>query len=256
MEVISLQSGSNGNAFYVRAANHQFMFDAGISGSVAQARLAERGRDIRDVQTLFISHDHTDHSRCMGVYQRKFGHSIYVTRETLAASQRSTDLGQLSDINYFTAGETIDFGEVQVHTVPTPHDSADGVAFVVEHDDKRLGILTDLGHVFDGLRDVLLSLDAVIIESNYDPQMLDLGFYPERLKRRIRGSGGHISNDESAQALRESIFFKRLKWACLCHLSDENNRPDVAIETHRRILGSKFPIHVARRDQASEILEI
>lgn len=256
MEVISLQSGSNGNAFYVRAGSRHLMFDAGISGSTAQTRLEKHGRDIRSVEALFISHDHSDHTKSMGVFQRKFGHSIFITQQTLDAVRRHRNPGKLSDVQLFNAGETIEFGDVQVHTIPTPHDSVDGVVFVVEHEDKRVGILTDLGHVFPGLKDVLFSLDAVVIESNYDHKMLETGFYPERLKRRIRGPGGHISNDESAVLLRDASFFNRLKWACLCHLSEENNHPELAVETHRQIIGDRFPIHVASRDSVSQVFEV
>ena len=156
MEVISLQSGSNGNSFYVKAGEVHLLFDAGIPGSVAEKRLAEHGRDIRDVNELFISHDHSDHSRCMGIFHRKFGHSVFVTEETYQAARRSSNLGRIDDLQHFVAGQTVTLGDVQVHTIPTPHDSADGVVFVIEYEDKRVGILTDLGHVFAGLKDVLL----------------------------------------------------------------------------------------------------
>jgi phosphoribosyl 1,2-cyclic phosphodiesterase len=181
---------------------------------------------------------------------------IYLTAGTLDAARRWHKVGELNDVHCFTAGEVISFGDVHVHSIPTPHDGADAVVYIIEHDEKRIGILTDLGHVFDGLREVLLSLDAVVIESNYDPDMLENGFYPERLKKRIKGRGGHISNHEAAKLLRDSVFFKRLKWACLCHLSDENNCPDVAVETHRRLVGNQIPIHVASRHGVSDVFEI
>jgi phosphoribosyl 1,2-cyclic phosphodiesterase len=256
MEVIALQSGSNGNCFYVELGGTRLLFDAGISGRTAQQRLRQHGRDIRDVDALFISHDHNDHTRCMGVFQRMFGLPVYATRKTVAAAQQACPLGRLDDVRYFTAGRTVDVGDVQVHTVPTPHDGADGVAFVVEYQGTRLGILTDLGHVFDGLRDVLLSLDAAVIESNYDPQMLARGPYPERLKRRIRGPGGHLSNDEAADLVSRTACFKRLQWACLCHLSAENNSPDVALRTHRAQVGREFPLFVASRYQVSEVMRV
>jgi phosphoribosyl 1,2-cyclic phosphodiesterase len=144
---------------------------------------------------------------------------------------------------------------VRVQTIATPHDGADGVVFIVEHADQRIGILTDLGHVFPGLRDVLLSLDGVVIESNYDVNMLENGSYPERVKKRIRGKGGHLSNEEAADLLSGTLLFKRLKWACLCHLSEENNSPTKALATHRRRLGDSITLHVASRYGASEVME-
>ncbi len=232
------------------------MFDAGISGRTARQRLAAAGREIHGIDALFVSHDHNDHTRSLGAFHRMFRIPVYITRKTLAATRRAVSLGTLHDVRHFDAGCSMRIGDVQVHTIPTPHDGADGVAFVVEHSGQRLGILTDLGHVFAGLRDVLLSLDAVVIESNYDPQMLASGSYPESLKRRIRGPGGHLSNDEAADLVSRSTCFKRLQWACLCHLSAENNCPEVALRTHRRQVGNAFPLHIASRYAATEVLQV
>lgn len=261
MKVISLQSGSNGNAFFVECSDVRLLFDAGITGRQAQLRLAAHGRDICDCQALFLSHDHSDHARYVGVYHRKFGLPVYLTQKTLKAAQRYRSLGALSDVRFFQSGQSVRFptgcgSEVTVHTIPTPHDSAEGSAFVVEFGEKRVGILTDLGHAFAGLRDVLLSLDAVVIESNYDEAMLDNGPYPEMLKRRIRGRGGHLSNRECAQLLSDTRLFRRLKWACLCHLSEENNHPELAAETARNMVGKDIAIHVASRHDASGVFEV
>ncbi len=255
MKVISLQSGSNGNCIYVESRGVRLLFDAGISGRQAQLRFSEHGRDITHVDALLISHDHSDHARSLGIFQRKFGLPVYVTRNTLAAAEAYRDLGKLSDIRHFQAGSTIRFGGVSVETVPTPHDGADGVAFVVDDGSRRVGILTDLGHVFDGLAAVVESLDAVVLESNYDPDLLDDGPYPEFLKRRIRARGGHLSNRESAKLLA-SATNGRLKWACLAHLSEENNAPELALHTHNTIIGKRFPLYVASRYAASEVFEV
>lgn len=261
MKVISLQSGSNGNSFYVEADDVCLLFDAGITGKQARVRLAEHGRNICDCTALFISHDHSDHSRYMGVFNRKFNLPVYVTKKTLRAATLDRNIGSLTDVRFFLPGDVQTFESasgqtVSVHTVATPHDSAEGVAFVVEYQEKRVGILTDLGHVFPELRDLLFSLDAVVIESNYDAEMLEYGPYPEPLKRRIRGKGGHISNAECADLISRASMFKRLKWACLCHLSEENNEPELAVQTHRRIVDPAVEIHVASRNGVSDIMEI
>ena len=254
MKIISLQSGSNGNCYFVHAGDVRLLIDAGISAQLARARLAQFGYEPRGIDAILISHDHHDHSRSMGIFQRQFGAPLFLTRKTLSATPLGSRPRPRSDVRFFTAGETLRLGDVQIHTVPTPHDSADGVAFVIEHQERRLGILSDLGHVFDGLREVLLSLDAVVIESNYDRKMLAEGRYPEHLKRRIRGPGGHLSNDEAADLVASGALFNRLQWACLCHLSAENNCPERAMATHRRLVGRSFPLHIARRERASEEL--
>lgn len=254
MQVISLQSGSNGNCIYVEADGVRLLFDAGISGTQVKQRLALHGRDVAGVDALLISHDHADHARCMGIYHRKFGVPIYATTKTYRAASRY-NLGEIGNIQQFSAGECLRFGKVVVETIPTPHDGMDGVVFVVDDGKHRLGILTDLGHVFADLESLIRSLDAVLLESNYDPEMLANGDYPVWLKKRIEGPGGHISNVEAAELLCAAAS-NRMKWACLAHLSQDNNTPKLALGTHQRILGKRFPISVATRYEASGVMEI
>lgn len=253
MQTFSLQSGSNGNSIYVEADGVKLLFDAGISGLMAQRRMAVHGRDIREVDALIISHDHIDHIRGAGVFQRKFGLPIYVTKKTLAATW--CKLGQLGDVRYFESGDTLIFGGAKVYTVRTPHDAADGVAFVIECDRRRLGIFTDLGHPFGGLQDVLESVDAAYLECNYDPEMLETGSYPELLKSRIRGGAGHLSNDESATLLR-ACGRKLPKWVAVSHLSQENNRPELAVSAQHSAIGRDYPVYHASRYDVSEVWSV
>jgi phosphoribosyl 1,2-cyclic phosphodiesterase len=254
MKIISLQSGSNGNCIFVEAAGVGLLFDAGISGIRAQERLAAHGRDITSVDAVLISHDHRDHTSCMGIYQRKFGLPICVTRDTLETAGAKMRLGKITEIQHFAAGSLLRFGAVTVETISTPHDGVDGVAFVVDDGQRRLGILTDLGHAFQGLKSILRSLDAVVLESNYDPQMLADGPYPPMVKERINGPCGHLSNQEAAELL--AAAGGHLKWACLAHLSEENNSPRRALIAHREALGREFPLHIATRYEATDVLEI
>jgi phosphoribosyl 1,2-cyclic phosphodiesterase len=250
---ISLQSGSNGNCIYVEANGVRLLFDAGICGVRAETRLRAYKRDIRNVNALIISHDHADHINYAGVYQRKYGLPIYITPRTLYKAETEKKLGKLSDVNYFLAGGKLQFGDMAVQTIPTPHDGVDGVAFVVSSGCKRLGILTDLGHPFKELSAVVSSLDAVFIESNYDPLMLSMGPYPACLKKRIQGPKGHLSNIDAAELL---LAGARLKWACLSHLSENNNKPAIALKTHREIVGRRLTLYTASRYAPSGILTI
>lgn len=252
MIAIALQSGSSGNCIYVESGGTALLFDAGISGIEAARRLALFGRDISRVQAVVISHDHSDHIRFVGAYQRKFGLPVYVTPKTLSAARLKGK--PLSDVRFFEPGEEIILGETTVKTFPTRHDGADGAAFVVSSASKRLGILTDLGHASEDLGTVISTLDAVFLESNYDSELLRRGPYPPFLKKRISGAGGHLSNEEAANLLR--TYGKGLKWACLAHLSENNNRPGLALETHRRIAGSRLRVYLADRYQASGLLRL
>jgi phosphoribosyl 1,2-cyclic phosphodiesterase len=255
MRIISLQSGSNGNCIYVEAGGVRLLFDAGISGSTAQERLASHGRDIRRVDALIISHDHSDHIRSAGIFQRKFGIPLYVTPRTLAAARSRCSLGKLSDIHHFRSGGAIRLGGATVHTVPTPHDGEDGTLFVVDDGSRRLGIMTDLGHVFHDLGRLIASCDAVLLESNYDPVMLANGPYPRYLKERIKGPRGHISNREAAELLAGAAG-PRLRWAFIGHLSEQNNSPEVAVRTHQEVLGGALPVRVASRYAVSDVMDV
>lgn len=243
---ISLQSGSSGNCIYVEACGIKLLFDAGINGRQAEARLAAHGRDIREVDALIISHDHGDHIRYAGVYQRKFRMPLYVTQKTYDTAVKRHQLGKLKDVSFFRSDGVIRFNGVSVEAISTPHDASDGAAFVVSSESKRLGIMTDLGHIFEGLTEVVSSLDAVFLESNYDPDMLETGLYPAFLKKRIKGPEGHLSNLEAAGLLKATSG-KRLKWACLSHLSEHNNTAALALKTHREILKHDLDLHVADR---------
>jgi phosphoribosyl 1,2-cyclic phosphodiesterase len=254
MKVISLQSGSNGNCVYVEANGVKLLFDAGITGNLVQERLAVHGRAVEDVDAVLISHDHIDHCRSMGILNRMFGLPIYATAKTVEAAKRHAP-GEIGDLRYFASGETIKFGQVTVETIRTPHDAEDGVVFVLDDGKHRLGIMTDLGHVFDGLGDVVASLDAVLLESNYDPELLANCARPEWLKKRISGPEGHISNFEAAELLNAAAS-KRMQWACLGHLSEDNNTPKLALATHRKILGDRLRLLVATRYEASGVMEI
>lgn len=253
MVTFSLQSGSNGNSVYVEAGGTRLLFDAGISGRKAEQRMATHRRDIRRVDAVILSHDHRDHTACAGIYQRKYGLPIYTSPVTARAIKRH--LGPVSDVRHFRAGEVLEIGEVTIHTIRTPHDALEGVVFIVEHEGKRLGIFTDLGHPFVGLLGLLESVDGAYLETNYDPQMLNEGPYPPHLKARIRGLGGHVSNVEAADLLRRSGRH-RPQWIAMAHLSAENNRPELALATQKEAVGKGYPVYHASRYEVSPMLTL
>ncbi len=250
MELLSLQSGSDGNCLYVETADAKLLFDAGISGVRAEERLAAADRDIWSCDAVIVSHDHWDHVRSAGIFGRKYGLPIHMTERTEQAAGRH--LGVKEDVVHFRSGDVLTWERTRVETIHTTHDGADGVAFVVDDGTHRLGILTDLGHVFAGLADVIATLDAVFIESNYDGDLLDDSPYSAALKKRIRGKGGHLSNGQSARLVAHAQD-PVLQWICLAHLSEEANDPELALATAEQWLGLNMPIHVAPRHDASEV---
>ena len=257
MEVITLQSGSAGNCAFVRSGETRLLFDAGISGSKAESRLAEYGYDIRDCKALVLSHEHYDHISGVGVFHRKFGLPVYANLRTWNATRAKPSTGCIGSPNYFVSGKQFQIGSLRIETLRTPHDALDGVCFVIEdvESGRRFGLLTDLGHIFSGLQKVIGTLDAVLIESNYDDAMLRQGPYPQHLKDRISGKRGHISNEDAAELL-DACDASQLQWACLGHLSAKNNSPEVALATHRERHGDRFRIFCADRDGALQLPRI
>lgn len=249
MLTFSLQSGSNGNCIYVEAGDTRLLIDAGISGRQVKLRLAHHERTVKDITAVLISHDHSDHVRHAGVYERLFNLPTYMTRPTHERVRRT--VGTLRQVRHFTAGDRLEIGDVTVHTLSTPHDAIDGVNFIIEHERRRLGVFTDLGHPTLQLQAALNEVHAAYLESNYDPHMLDIGPYPALLKARIRGDGGHLSNQEAADLLRGCRH--RPKWVALAHLSAENNLPDLALETSRKTVGAAYPVSVASRQRVSDM---
>lgn len=254
MEVISLQSGSSGNCVFVRSGDTGLLFDAGISGTKAESRLAKYGYDIRDCHALVLSHEHSDHISGAGVFHRKFGLPVHASLRTWNATCARPSTGSIGSANHFVSGGSFQIGSLRIETLRTPHDAIDGVCFVIEdiQSGQRFGLLTDLGHVFSGLDEVIGTLDAVLIESNYDDQMLHDGPYPQHLKNRISGKGGHISNRDAAELL-DTCDTGRLQWVCLGHLSAHNNSTEVALATHRERHGDRFAIFCADRNGATQL---
>ncbi len=255
MIVIPLQSGSSGNCTYVEAEGTAVILDAGIPGACAQRRLRRFGREISDVAAVVLSHDHMDHARAAGVFHRRFRLPLCCTEATMARVRERTDVRRITDLRLFSLGQTLSIGNLTIETIPTPHDGADGVAFVVEAGGVRVGVLTDLGHVFGPLYATVAGLDAVMVESNYDVRMLLEGPYPPWLQERIRGPRGHLSNEESAHLL-QAADHSRLQWVCLAHLSEKNNVPSLALRVHREMLGDELIIHLASHSEACGPFEV
>lgn len=254
LRMVSLQSGSNGNCVFVESQGVRLLFDAGISSQQTASRLDSIDVDIGSIDAVIISHAHSDHIRFVGDLQRKFGLSIWMTGGACNEAKGRKSIKKADRPNLFEPGRRLEFGPVAVETIATPHDTDEGVCFVVDDGSVRLGVMTDLGHCFSGLGNVIAGLDGLLLESNYDPETLETGMYPELLKRRIKSKKGHLSNNESAMLLKE--YGIMLRWVCLGHLSEKNNRPEIAYEVHRKNIRKNIDIFLASRNGCSDIFEL
>jgi phosphoribosyl 1,2-cyclic phosphodiesterase len=230
-----LSSGSRGNSIYIESKETSILIDAGISAKRAEERLDQCDRRDAKIDAILISHDHSDHTCSAGIFHRRFSAPLHMTRKTFQAIRH--DIGEVEKPKTFAAGDQFAIGNLRIETISTPHDGVDGVCFVVDNGEKRLGVLTDLGHCFPALCEVMPTLDGLILESNYDSQMLENGPYPAFLKKRVRGPGGHLSNREAASLVGQSG--DRIRWVCLAHISEKNNTPQKALEAFRKIHSPK-----------------
>ncbi|MGQ0767222.1 MAG: MBL fold metallo-hydrolase [Gemmatimonadota bacterium] len=238
MIVTLLGTGSKGNAIVIEADGERVLIDAGYPARTLARRLAVADIAPSSISALVLTHEHFDHARGARVAAKRHGWTVYGTPGTIAAVPRLSEASPIP----ISPRETLLLDTMMVSTVRTPHDGDETVGVVVESigTGARCGLLYDLGHTTPALRRAMSDLDALVIESNHDPEMLRAGPYPLSLQRRIAGPEGHLSNAAAGTFCR-GVVHKGLRHIVLVHLSEENNAPEVARGTVARSLrGSKY----------------
>jgi len=218
--VASLNSGSNGNCYYVGNEHEAVLVDVGISCRETETRMARLGLSMRKVKAIFISHEHSDHIRGVTVLAKKYGIPVYINQLTLLHGGLRLD-GLVED---FIAEQSIQIGQLSITAFLKLHDAAHPHSFTIACGDVKVGVFTDLGAVCENLVQHFQQCHAAFLEANYDEEMLERGSYPYHLKRRIRGGKGHLSNK---QALALFMDYKPayMSHLFLAHLSKDNNDP-------------------------------
>ena len=225
MKFCVLGSGSRGNATYLESGKTRILIDAGMSGKELQRRLAAIDVEISAIDAIMVTHEHNDHIHGVGVLSRKAGIPVFANPATFsAASQR---VHRLSAYNEFETGVPFQFRGLEIHPFAISHDSADPVGFRISDERVSLGYCTDTGKVSQLIHHRLAACQALVLESNHDIELLRNGTYPPYLKQRIRSSHGHLDN-EVAAALLQELLHDDLQHMVLAHLSEENNRPEIA----------------------------
>lgn len=254
-----LFSGSSGNSVYVSMGGMQILIDAGVSCARIATELARIGADARDISAILVTHEHSDHIRGAGIFSRKYGVPVYATAGTWAAMRDK--LGDMPSENIRVIYPEQDFflGEIRAQPFPTPHDAAEPVGYALSAGGAKLALATDIGCVKPGWVNCVSGAQAVILESNYDPDMLRAGSYPYELKRRIMSKRGHLSNDDASD-IAVMLAKAGARRIVLGHLSKENNFPDLALRccemAFERDGYSDCDICVARRDGATGVFSI
>jgi len=216
--------------------------------------MAAIGRDLKGLDAVLVTHEHSDHIRGVGPVCRKYGAPLYCTEGTLR--RMNGHLGRLPGFTPLLAGRPTVIGDLVVEPYATPHDAEEPVAFVVESGGRKLGHATDLGRVTPEVVSKLKNADALLVEANHDIHMLNAGPYPWALKRRVQSDVGHLSNEACGELLAAACH-GGLQTVVLMHLSETNNLPDLAEITARQALGDCGAAMVlARQDAPTALLEI
>jgi len=221
-----LGTGSRGNATLVESGDAKVLIDQGFSGKQLEIRLARMDIKPQEIDAIVLTHHHGDHGGGASIAQRRWDIPIYCNDRTATALNLD-----LRNVHLFESLEALDFADdLALLPVPVPHSGADNVAFIASHRGERGAVITDLGSWTDELVNHVSGCQHISIEANYDHQRLWNGPYPMRLKDRIAGRGGHLSNDQTGQFLSQ-VVDKETRSLVLTHLSEKNNAPHLAEST-------------------------
>lgn len=257
-----LFSGSSGNAIYVGCGDAHVLVDAGLSGSRIVHELEKVGVRPEQLTAILATHEHIDHVRGVGVLSRKYRLPVYATEGTWAGMSAKIGEVEASRRCRMIAGQDFYLGSLNVMPFATPHDANEPVGLCFSCGGTRFALATDLGCIKNGWMNYVRGADAVLLESNYDPDMLQAGSYPYDLKRRILSNRGHLCNDDAGKCAMELVNCGA-KHIVLGHLSKENNFPELArrccedaLRTAGLIVGEDVRLDVARRDGATGVFAV
>jgi phosphoribosyl 1,2-cyclic phosphodiesterase len=249
----SLGSGSRGNATLVQGEDRMLLVDCGFPVREVVRRCEALGVDPQRIDALFVTHEHGDHRRGVGALARRFDLPVWMSHGTWHAA----DFGRLPTLNLFNSHQPpIEIGGLQIQPIPVPHDAREPTQFIVRQGELSLGLLTDLGCHTPHLIRAYAGVDALLLECNHDPDMLAEGPYPPRLQARVGGDFGHLNNRQAAQLLA-TLDHARLRHLVAAHLSEKNNRPELA----RRALCEVAPtiaerLTLLQQDRASDWFDL
>jgi len=247
----SLNSGSNGNCFYVGNEHEAVLVDAGISCREIEKRMKRLGLTMQKVRAVLVTHEHSDHIRGINTLHKKHKLPVYITHSTLRHGGLSLDPDSVIS---FQPYQPIQIGQLYITAFPKAHDASDPYSFIVGCNGVKVGIFTDIGNPCDHVINHFKQCNAAFLETNYDEEMLENGSYPYHLKRRIRGGQGHLSNKQALELFQthRPSFMTHL---FLSHLSQNNNDPDLVLNLFNKHAG-KTRIILASRYEETKVYQI
>lgn len=228
----SLSSGSSGNCQYIETGNSRILIDAGFSGKKIESLLSSIGVCPSTLDGIFVTHEHTDHSKGVGVMSRRYDLPIFANNNTWIGMNNT--IGKISEKNtkIFKTDDYLDMKDITINPILISHDALEPVGYIIFYKKVKISIITDTGWVNDSIVSKIKDSQLYLMESNHDVDMLKHGPYPWYLKERILSKRGHLSNDDAAHVLGE-VLSGNGETVLLAHLSQDNNRPDLAYKTVR-----------------------
>ena len=257
----SLYSGSSGNSLLVQSDNTNILVDTGESARKIENALSSIDVSAEKIDAIIITHEHIDHVKSLGTLSKKYNIPVYATDGTWASMQDQSQKIDDSLKHIITPSTELNIGKLIIDPFSIPHDATNPCGFNIKYDNKQISIATDLGHVTNEILEKLEPSSFILLESNYDPEILKFSKYPYYLKKRISGEYGHLSNIEAGKLI-SNLSKTNLKSVMLGHLSKENNFPELAYKTvadeliNQNCDLSKIELNVAARDKRSKIIKI
>ena len=261
MKFCSLYSGSSGNSIFIASDNAKVLIDAGLAGKKIDDALKHIGEESSSIDGIFITHEHIDHIKGVGVLSRKYDIPIYANDNTWAVMEKNIGKIKEHNIRIMDRRSSITINDLEIRSFNIPHDAIAPVGYTVSYAGKNASVVTDFGVFTEEIRDNIIDSDIILLESNHDVNMLRMGPYPYKLKLRGLGENGHLSNEDCGNAIVSLIKSDKKKQIMLGHLSGTNNNPDLAYQTVVDVLsangirpGDDVILQLASRHNPSEII--
>lgn len=250
MKYCAIASGSNGNCYYVANGGDAVLVDVGINTKHVLLRMCALGIEPESIKAIFITHEHTDHICGLSVFCKRFQIPVYIT----AGSYKGSKLNLPPHlVHIIAANDKVQIGSLAIYGIPKYHDAKEPCSFMLSNGQLNLAIITDIGQGCDNVKRAIKHADILLLESNYDAEMLRTGRYSYYLKNRISAGWGHISNAESLALFMEHKS-SRLKHLILGHLSGQNNTEELVRDTFSEVAGA-LKLSIATRYQQTELFD-
>lgn len=257
LKFCSLYSGSSGNSSFIQSENKKILIDAGASGKKIVDALASICVSIEDIDAIFITHEHSDHTQSISTLSQKYHIPIYANYETWEAMLEKKNKINEENIGYFHNNIAFPFGDMTIFPFDVPHDAANPCGFSISDYNSKISIATDIGHITNTILENMSNSNFILLEANYEPDVLKCSRYPYLLKTRIASPYGHLSNIEAGKAINY-LKDHGVQNVMIGHLSKENNFPELAYKSvwEQIDVQKDFHLEVANRIGPSELFEV